>query len=52
MSKERTILAAIQTQIKNVNGSGSYTFDLSGADQVVLGEAFQPHRIPGCYVYY
>lgn len=52
MSKERTILAAIKTQIQNVNGSGSYTFDLSGADQVVLGESFQPHRVPGCYVYF
>jgi hypothetical protein len=52
MSKERTILAAIRTQIQNVNGSGSYTFDLSGADQVVLGESFQPHRVPGCYVYF
>ena len=29
MSKERTILAAVQTQIKNANGSGSYTFNLS-----------------------
>ena len=52
MSTERTILAAIQTQIQNVNGAGSYTFNLSGTDQVVLGEAFQPHRIPGCYVYF
>ncbi len=52
MSTERTILAAIQTQIQNVNGSGSYTFNLSGTDQVVLGESFQPHRVPGCYVYF
>ena len=52
MSTERTILTAIQTQIQNVNGSGSYTFNLSGADQVVLGESFQPHRVPGCYVYF
>ena len=52
MSTERTILTAIKTQIQNVNGSGSYTFNLSGADQVVLGESFQPHRVPGCYVYF
>ena len=52
MSAERTILTAIQTQIQNVNGAGSYTFTLSGDDQVVIGEAFQPHRIPGAYVYF
>ena len=51
MSTERTILAAIQSQIQNVNGSGSYTFDLSGT-RTVIGEAFQPHRVPGCYVYF
>jgi hypothetical protein len=52
MSTERTILAAIQTQIQNVNGAGSYTFDLSGNDQVVIGEAFQPTRVPCCHVYF
>ena len=52
MGTERTILSAIQTQIQGVNGSGSYTFNLSGGDQVVLGESFQPHRVPGCYVYF
>ena len=51
MSTERTILAAIQSQIQNVNGSGSYTFDLSGT-RTVIGEAFQPARVPGCYVYF
>ena len=51
MSTERTILAAIQTQIQNVNGAGSYTFDLSGT-RTVIGEAFQPHRVPACYIYF
>ena len=51
MALERTILNQIKTQIANVNGSGSYTADLSGTDQVVIGESFAPHRLPGCYIY-
>ena len=51
MGLERTILNRIKTQISNVNGSGSYTADLSGSDQVVIGESFAPHRLPGCYIY-
>ena len=48
---ERTILNQIKTQIGNVNGSGSFSADLSGADQVVIGESFSPHRVPGAYIY-
>jgi len=48
---ERTILNQIKTQIATVNGSGSYTADLSGSDQCVIGESFAPHRLPGCYIY-
>lgn len=51
MGLERTIVNQVKTQIANVNGSGSYTHDLSGSDQVVIGEAFSPHRLPGAYVY-
>lgn len=51
MGLERTILNQIKTQIQNVNGSGSFTFDLSGDDQTVIGESFSPHRVPGCYIY-
>ena len=51
MGLERTILTQIKTQIGNVNGSGSYTADLSGSDRVVIGETFAPHRLPGCYIY-
>jgi hypothetical protein len=52
VSTERSILAAVKTQIANVNGAGLYTFDLSGADAVVHGQAFQPHRVPGAYVFF
>ena len=51
MGLERTILNQIKTQIGNVNGSGSYSADLSGSDQVCIGESFAPHRLPGCYIY-
>ncbi len=51
MGLERTILNQIKTQIANVNGSGSYSANLSGDDQCVIGESFAPHRLPGCYIY-
>ena len=51
LALERTILNQIKTQIGNVNGSGSYTADLSGSDQVCIGESFSPHRLPGVYIY-
>ena len=51
MALERTILNQIKTQIATVNGSGSFTADLSGSDQVVIGESFSPGRIPCAYIY-
>ena len=51
MALERDILNQIKTQIGNVNGSGSFTSDLSGSDQVVIGESFAPGRIPCAYIY-
>lgn len=53
MSTARSIIENIKSQIaSNVDGSGSYTYDLTGSDQVVIGEAFQPHRVPGAYVFF
>lgn len=51
MGTERAILSQIKTQIENVNGSGSYTHDLSGSDAVMIGEAFAPYRLPAAYIY-
>ena len=53
MSTERSIMAAIKSQIATrVNGAGSYVFDLTASDRVVHGQAFQPHRVPGCYCWF
>jgi len=53
MSTARSIIENIKSQIAtNVNGAGSYTYDLTGTDQVVIGESFQPHRVPGAYVFF
>jgi len=53
MSTERAIVEAVKSQIATlVNGAGSYTYDLTGADRVVTGQRFQPHRVPGVYVYF
>jgi len=38
----KTILAQVQTQIKNSNGSGVYTYDLSPAGRVVRGVVTDP----------
>jgi len=41
-SNLKTILAQVQTQIKTVNGSGVYTYDLSPAGRVVRGVVIDP----------
>ena len=51
MGLERTIVTQVKTQLANVNGAGGYANDLSGSDQIVIGESFSPHRLPGAYVY-
>lgn len=50
MSTETDIIERIQTDLQGVTGSG-YTYDLSGADQCVIGESFAPHRVPGVYIF-
>jgi len=49
-SLERQILERVQNRIQTVNGAGSYTYDLSTADQVVFGDRFSPDRLPGVYI--
>ena len=49
-SKERQILERVKTQIQNVNGSGSYSYDLSASDRVVFGDRFAPEALPCAYV--
>ena len=50
-SKERNILGAMKSQIANIDGTGTFTFDLSGTDQVVIGATMTPDRIPAAYLY-
>ena len=51
MGLERTIMERVKTQLQNINGSGSYTYDVSGSDQVVIGQTFSSGRVPGCYLF-
>ena len=52
MSRERNIVNRIKTNLEAINGSsGGYTFDLTGDDQVILGEEFNPARVPCAYVF-
>ena len=50
-SRERDILAAIKSQLEGVDGTGTYTFDLSTGDQVLIGATMIPDRIPAAYLY-
>lgn len=50
MSKETDIVARIKADLEGITGSG-YTYDLSGDDSVVVGQTFQPHRVPGVYIF-
>ena len=49
-SRERQILERVKTQIQNVNGSGSYSYDLSSSDRVVFGDRFAPELLPCAYI--
>jgi hypothetical protein len=52
-STERSILARIKTDIEGIDGSGSYNYDLSSADAVVMGAepvGVAP-RAPGAYLF-
>lgn len=50
MSRESDIIDRIKADLQGITGSG-YTYDLSGDDQVVIGETFQSHRVPGVYIF-
>ena len=52
MSRERNIVDRIKTTLSGINGSsGGYTYDLSGDDQVIIGDQFNPIRLPCAYVF-
>lgn len=51
MGLERTIVERVKTQLRNIDGGASYTYDVSGDDQVVIGQTFSSHRIPGVYLF-
>ena len=49
-SLERAILAQIKTLLAGIDGTGSYTFDLSATDQVRIGSTFNPALVPSAYI--
>ena len=51
MGRERNIVDQIVSNLQTINGSGGYTYDLSGSDQVVIGDQFNPIRLPCAYVF-
>ena len=51
MGAERTIMERVKTQLQNIDGGSSYTFNVSGSDQVVIGQTFASHRVPGGYLF-
>jgi hypothetical protein len=50
-SKIRGILTQLKTVLQGINGAGGYTYDLSGDDQVYIGEGLTPPRYPAAAVY-
>ena len=50
-SRVRDILSRVKTDLVGINGSGSYNYDLSGTDQVVIAQAMDPVRVPCIYIY-
>jgi len=52
MGREREIVDQIVSNLQGINGStGGYTFDISGSDQVIIGDQFNPVRLPCAYVF-
>ncbi len=52
MSRERNIVNRLKTDLEGINGSsGGYTYDLSGDDQVIIGDQFNPIRLPCLYLF-
>ena len=49
-SKEQSILSRVKTDLAAIDGSGSYNYDFSAADQVSLAAAIDPLRVPGIYI--
>ena len=50
-STERDILDRIVTDLTAINGSGSYDYDFSGGDQVMIGMKAQPNRLPSAHIF-
>ena len=50
-SRQRQILDRLITLLQGINGSGDYTYDLSGTDQIVRGRISEPTRIPLLCIY-
>lgn len=52
-STERTILERVRTNCQAIDGSGSYNFDFSDTDAVILGmePATTAPRSPGIYIF-
>ncbi len=46
MATTRSVLVALKAALQAVDGSGSYTYDLSGADSVILGEVTDAFKLP------
>lgn len=46
MATLKGVLAALRTAIQAADGTGSYTYDLSGTDTVILGEVIDAWKFP------
>ena len=53
MALARQIMEGLKSQIATtIDGTGSYVYDVTGSDQVVISKTFQPERIPGVYIFF
>jgi hypothetical protein len=51
MTTPRTATAALVTAIQSIDGTGSYTYDLSGADRVVVASQVEWTQLPQVLVW-
>lgn len=50
-SNIRAVLEGLKTRLETINATSPYTYDLSGADRVFIGELIRPPQAPAVAVY-
>jgi hypothetical protein len=51
MATTRSVLLALKAAVQAADGTGSYVYDLSGTDTVILGEISDAYKLPQVLIF-